>query len=126
MPSSWFPDTDQRAIGANEQIFFIGKSLDVAIRDGVSDFSGGSFAGGVNNLGLVEGGTGIGDPDGKLSAEITETVALYEAAIISGEIVVPVDRDTLAAFTPIVLEGAAEGTPAAGTPAATPEATPAS
>ncbi len=119
-------DADQSAIGANEQLFFIGKALDVAVRDAVADLAGGTFAGGVNNLGLVEGGTGIGDPDGKLSAEITETVALYEAAIISGEIVVPVDRDTLAAFTPIVLEGAAEGTPAAGTPAATPAATPAS
>lgn len=120
-------DTDQRGIGANEQIFFIGKALDVAVRDGVSDLAGGTFTGSVNNLGLIEGGVSVGDPDGKLSAEITETVALYEAAIVAGEIVVPVDRDTLAAFTPVVLEGApTAGTPAAGTPAATPAATPAS
>jgi basic membrane protein A len=133
-------DSDQSAIGANEQIFFIGKALDVAVIDAVRDLSEGTFEGGINNLGLIEDGTGIGDPAGKLSADITATVAAYEAAIVSGEIVVPVDRDTLAAFTPVVLDVAtgtpaagtpaagtpAAGTPAAGTPAATPEATPAS
>jgi basic membrane protein A and related proteins len=115
-------DTDQRAIGATEQLFFIGKALDVAVRDAVQDYSQGSFAGGVNNLGLIEGGVSVGDPDGKLSAEITAAIELYRQAVVSGEIVVPVDRETLAAFTPIVLEAA--GTPEAGTPEATPGATP--
>ena len=125
-------DADQRAIGAAEQIFFIAKALDVAVYTAVEALSTGSFEGGVNNLGLVENGTGIGDPDGKLSPEITAAIEVYRQAIINGEIVVPVDRDTLAAFTPVVLEvpvttgTPAAGTPAAGTPAATPAATPAS
>lgn len=113
-------DSDQRAIGAAEQIFFIGKALDVAVYEAVESLSTGSFTGGLNNLGLVENGTGIGDPDGKLSPEITAAVEVYRQAIISGEIVVPVDRDTLAAFTPIVLDVPMT----AGTPAATPAATP--
>ena len=125
-------DSDQRAIGAAEQLFFIGKGLDVAVVDAVRSLSEDAFTGSVNNLGLVENGVSIGDPDGKLSADITAAVAVYRQAIVDGTIVVPVDRDTLAAFTPTVLEvpaGAAtpgaEGTPA-GTPGATPEATPAS
>ena len=125
-------DADQRAIGAAEQIFFIGKALDVAVYTAVEALSNDSFEGGLNNLGLAENGTSVGDPDGKLSPEITAAIEVYRQAIVAGEIVVPVDRDTLAAFTPVVLEvpvttgTPAAGTPAAGTPAATPAATPAS
>lgn len=115
-------DSDQSAIGANEQIFFIGKGLDVAVVDATGSLADGSFAGGVNNLGLAEDGVSVGDPAGKLSPEINAAVEVYRQAIISGEIVVPTDRDQLAAFTPVVLT-ATETVPAA-TPGATPGATP--
>ncbi len=119
-------DSDQRAIGAAEQIFFIGKGLDVAVVDSVQALAEGTFAGGVNNLGLIENGVSIGDPDGKLSTEITAAVEVYRQAIIAGEIVVPVDRDTLDAFTPVVLEVPASAATPGATPAGTPDATPVS
>ncbi len=121
-------DSDQRAIGAAEQLFFIGKGLDVAVVDAVRDLSEGTFAGETFNLGLVENGVSVGDPDGKLSADITAAVEAYRQAIIAGTIVVPVDRDTLAAFVPTVLEvPVSAATPITeGTPGATPEATPVS
>lgn len=115
-------DSDQSAIGANEQVFFIGKALDVAVNDAVRSLSEDSFAGGVNNLGLAENGVSIGDPSGNLSAEITAAVEVYRQAIIASTIVVPADRDELAAFTPVVLEVPA----GAATPGATPAATPVS
>ncbi len=124
-------DADQRSIGAAEQIFFVGKALDVAVYTAVETLSTGSFTGGLNNLGLIENGTFIGDPDGKLSPEIIAAIEVYRHAIISGEIVVPVDRDTLAAFVPTVLDvpvtAATPGAPpmVEGTPFGTPEATPA-
>ena len=118
-------DSDQRAIGAAEQLFFIGKALDVAVVDAVRSLSEDAFAGGTNNLGLAENGVSVGDPDGKLSADITAAIAVYRQAIIDGTIVVPADRDELAAFTPTVLEVPAGATTPGATSAGTPAATPA-
>lgn len=125
-------DSDQRAIGAAEQLFFIGKGLDVAVIDAVRALSEDAFTGETFNLGLVENGVSVGDPDGKLSADITAAIEVYRQAIIAGTIVVPTDRDTLAAFVPTVLEvPVTAATPGAtpvveGTPVGTPEATPVS
>ena len=113
-------DSDQRAIGAAEQLFFIGKALDVAVIDAVRSLSEGAFEGSINNLGLAENGVSVGDPDGKLSADITAAVEVYRQAIVAGTIVVPADRDELAAFTPVVLEVAAGSATPGATPAATP------
>jgi basic membrane protein A len=118
-------DSDQRAIGAAEQLFFIGKALDVAVVDAVRTLSEGSFAGSTNNLGLAENGVSVGDPDGKLSADITAAVEVYRQAIIDGTIVVPADRDELSAFTPTVLDVPAGAATPGATPGATPVATPA-
>ena len=119
-------DSDQRAIGAAEQLFFIGKALDVAVIDAVRSLSEDAFEGSINNLGLAENGVSVGDPDGKLSGEITAAVEVYRQAIIAGTIVVPADRDALAAFTPVVLEVPAGAATPGATPAGTPDATPAS
>lgn len=112
-------DADQTALGPEQQVFYIGKALDVAVYDAVKSLSDGSFAGGANNLGLKEGGTKLGDPANKLSPEIHAAIEGYRQAIINGDLQVPGDYDSLKAFEPKqVAPIAVPATPGAG--AATP------
>ncbi len=57
----------------------------------ISDFAEGNFTPGIHSPGLAEGGVDYA-PDEQLSAEIVEQVEALKAQIISGEIVVPMER----------------------------------
>ncbi len=57
----------------------------------ISDFAAGNFTPGIHSPGLAEGGVNYA-PDEQLSAEIVEQVEALKARIISGEIVVPMER----------------------------------
>lgn len=57
----------------------------------ISDFAAGNFTPGIHSPGLAEGGVDYA-PDEQLSAEIVEQVEMLKAQIISGEIVVPMER----------------------------------
>lgn len=57
----------------------------------ISDFAAGNFTPGIHSPGLAEGGVDYA-PDEQLPAEIVEQVEALKAQIISGEIVVPMER----------------------------------
>ena len=57
----------------------------------ISDFAAGNFTPGIHSPGLAEDGVDYA-PDEQLSAEIVEQVEMLKAQIISGEIVVPMER----------------------------------
>ncbi|MGI8643822.1 MAG: hypothetical protein ACR2LS_06875, partial [Thermomicrobiales bacterium] len=79
-----------------------------------------SFDGGVQNLGLAEGGVGLADPVGNAEDEYLAVAALYAGAIIAAEFTVPSTEEELETFEPVATP---EGTPGAS-PAASPQASP--
>ncbi len=115
-------DTDQSQLGADVQLCVVNKGVDVAVFDGAQQVVEGNFEAGARALGLAENGVDLTDPGDNVAPEVLEVAARYKAAIIAGDIVVPFDRDTAAAFQPVP---APEGTPGAS-PAASPAATPSS
>ena len=120
-PGHWViaGDTDQSHLGEEFQIGYVRKGVDTAVFAGIEAVANGSFEGGVKDLGIAEDGMGFEAIHPSVDPAIGETVALYRQAIIDGTVTVPADDDQLAAFEPVVLDAAA-------TPAASPEASPAS
>lgn len=112
-------DTDQAHLGPDNQIAYVRKGVDTAVFLGIKSVVDGNFAGGTQNLGLKEEGMDLAGFHASLDQGIVDTVNAYKQAIIDGTITVPADDDALKAFTPVTLDGVA-------TPAASPEASPAS
>ena len=114
-------DTDQSQLGAEHQLVVATKGVDTAVYTVTELVVNGSFQGGVLDLGLAEGGVGLESPGGFISDENLALIDRYRQAVIDGTIVVPADRDQLAAFTPV----APDALPGGGaTPAASPMASP--
>ena len=108
-------DTDQSQLGAEHQLAVATKGVDTAVYTVSEQVANGAFQGGVQELGLAEGGVGLESPGGFLSDEDQAIIDRYRQAIIDGTIVVPADRDQLAAFEPTAPDALPAG-------AATPEA----
>jgi basic membrane protein A len=108
-------DTDQSQLGAEHQLVVATKGVDTAVYTVSEQVVNGAFQGGIQDLGLAEGGVGLESPGGFVSEEDLALIDRYRQAIIDGTIVVPADRDQLEAFAP----PAPDELPASG---ATPEA----
>jgi len=91
-------DTTQDHLAPGHELCVAQKGVDFAVYSGCKAVVDGTFAGGIQNLGLKEGGVSLQDPNHKLSPEATAIVAAFQAQIIDGTLVVPADDDTLAAF----------------------------
>ena len=109
-------DADQAHLGPDNQLAAVQKGIDAAILLLVEETLNDEFTGGVQDLGVAEGGVDLIALHESVSEENRAIVATYKAAIADGTIVTPVDDDTLAAFTPV---------PVSDLPAASPEASPA-
>lgn len=112
-------DADQSHLGPDNQLCAAAKRIDESVVRVVGQVVDGTFEGGIQDLGIAEGGVDLIAYHESVSDDIIATVDAYKAAIVDGTIVPPVDDETLAAFEPAALDGVA-------TPAGTPEATPAS
>jgi basic membrane protein A len=114
--SGWIvaADTDQTHLGPDFQLAYVKKGVDEAVYQGIEHVVNGDFVGGTQNLGLLEGGTDLLGIHATVDPSFADVVAAYKQAIIDGTIVVPADDDQLAAFEPVVLDGAATS---AATPA---------
>jgi basic membrane protein A len=102
-------DTDQSQLGAEHQLVVATKGVDTAVYTVAEQVVNGSFQGGIQNLGLVEDGVGLESPGGFISEENMALIDRYRQAVIDGTIVVPADRDELAAFTPMAPDELPEG-----------------
>jgi basic membrane protein A len=111
-------DTDQSQLGADQQLAVSTKGVDTAVYRVSEQVVNEQFAGGIQSLGIKEGGIGLSTPGDKVAPEALAIARQYEAAIIDGRLTPPADEAELAAFTPVAPD--ALGTPAAGTPVATP------
>lgn len=112
-------DADQSHLGPEHQLCAAAKRIDESVIRVVGQVVDETFEGGIQNLGISEDGIDLIAYHESVSADVIATVDAYKAAIVDGEVVPPVDDDTLAAFEPVVLDGVAS-------PVASPEATPAS
>jgi basic membrane protein A len=115
-------DTDQGQLSPENQLCVVQKGVDVAVFNGAQQVVNGTFQGGVQNLGLAEGGMDLTSPRNRLAPDVVAAVEQYRALIVSGGLVVPATEEELAAFQPVPLP---TGAPGAGTPAASPVASPA-
>lgn len=115
-------DRDQSDLGPEFQLAYVIKGIDTGVYESCQSVQSGSFQAGVNNLGIAEGGMGIGAIHESVPQDAIDTVDAYSQAIVDGTIVPPVDDDTLAAFEPV----APSEVGGAASPVASPEASPAS
>jgi basic membrane protein A len=92
----------------------VAKRIDEAVVRVVGQVVEDAFEGGVQNLGIADEGVGLIAYSEDVPQDVQDTVQSYAEAIASGEIVPPVDDETLAAFEPVDLSGGAspEATPA--------------
>jgi len=111
-------DTDQSQLGAEFQLCVSTKGVDTAVFTVAEQVVNDEFEGGLQTLGLAEGGVGLGSPSDAVSPETLAVVEQYKAAILDGTIVVPTTQEELDAFEPVAPD--ALGSPVAGTPEGTP------
>ena len=111
-------DTTQDHLAPGYELCVAQKGVDFAVYAASQQVSDGTFQTGVQNLGLAEGGVSLQAIEGRASAESIALARAYEALIIDGTVVPPVDDDTLAAFT------APERPEVSASPVASPEASP--
>ncbi len=103
-------DADQSHLGPDHQLFAVSKKIDEAVVRVVGQVVDDAFAGGIQNLGIADEGMGIIAYHSSVSDDVRTTVDAYAEAIASGELVPPVDDETLESFEPVDLT--ADATPA--------------
>lgn len=93
-------DTTQDHLAPGRELVTAQKGVDFAVFEGCKAVLEGTFTGGTRILGLKEGGVSLQDAYNRVPADIMGLARAYEKLIIDGTLVVPVDYDTLEAFTP--------------------------
>ena len=111
-------DTAQDQLAPGYELCVAQKGVDFAVYTASKQVVDGNFQTGVLNLGLAEGGVSLQAVEGRASVESIALARAYEALIIDGTIVPPVDDATLASFV------APERPSASASPVASPEASP--
>ncbi len=106
-------DADQSHLGPEFQLAAVSKRIDEAVVRVVGQVIDDTFAGGIQDLGIADSGVGLIAYNEVVPQEVQDAVQEFADAIASGEIVPPVDDDTLAAFEPVAPSGASpEASPA--------------
>jgi basic membrane protein A len=100
-------DADQSHLGPEFQLCAVAKRIDEAVVRVVGQVVDDAFEGGVQNLGIADDGVGLFAYNDAVPQEVQDTVQQYADAIAGGELVPPVDDDTLATFEPVDLTGGA-------------------
>jgi basic membrane protein A len=100
-------DADQSHLGPEFQLCAVAKRIDEAVVRVVGQVVDDAFQGGVQNLGIADDGVGLFAYNDAVPQEVQDTVQQYADAIAGGELVPPVDDDTLATFEPVDLTGGA-------------------
>jgi basic membrane protein A len=106
-------DADQSHLGPEFQLCAVAKRIDEAVVRVVGQVVNEEFAGGIQNLGIADEGVGLIAFHASVAEDVQSAVQTYSDAIAAGEIVPPVDDETLAAFEPVDLTGGAMASPEA-------------
>jgi len=94
-------DIDQSQLGAAFQLAVAFKGIETAVYTVTEQVVNDEFEGGVQNLGLAEGGVDFGNVNEAVPADVVELAGRYKAAIIDGTVVVPTTEEELATFEPV-------------------------
>jgi basic membrane protein A len=113
-------DTDQSQLGAEFQLAVATKGVDTAVFTVTEQVVNDEFVGGIQSLGLAEEGVGLTSPGGFVPDDVMAVVEQYKQAIIDGTVTPPADDAELETYLQNPVAPDALGTPAAGTPEATP------
>jgi basic membrane protein A len=126
-PGFWIiaADADQAHLGPDNQLATIAKKIDVTVLEAVGRVVDDSFAGGVQNVGIVEGLVDLIVPAPVIPQEILDTVEAYKTAIVEGAVVAPGEDADLAAFVPVPPDQVGASANPVASPEASPAATPA-
>lgn len=108
-------DTSQDHLAPGHELVVAQKGVDTSIYAAIKAVVDGSFKGGVEDLGIKEGGVSLQDPGKKVAPDVMALAMAFQKMILDGSLTVPADDAALKAFTP----------PALPTVEASPEATPA-
>lgn len=113
-------DVDQDYLAPGQQVCTAFKGVGDALYLATQQVIEGSFVGGPQDLGLVEGGVDLTVPGAMVTPDTLAIMERYKAAIIAGTLTVPATDEELAAYTPTAPDALS-----AASPVATPEASPA-
>ncbi|HQY30096.1 MAG TPA: BMP family ABC transporter substrate-binding protein [Thermomicrobiales bacterium] len=111
-------DAAQDHLAPGYELCVAQKGVDFAVFEAAKSIVDGNFKAGTLDLGLAEGGVSIVMYEGRVPADVAALTHGYEAAIIAGTIVPPVDDDTAKTFEVPAAPEPIEGTPQAATPVA--------
>ncbi|MEA2515453.1 MAG: basic rane protein [Thermomicrobiales bacterium] len=107
-------DTSQEHLAPGRELCTAQKGVDFAVYTGCKDVVNDTFTGGAIDYDLKTGGVSLQTIPGRVPDEYVALARGYEKLIVEGTLVVPVDDETLAAFTPPERpEPVAEASPAA-------------
>jgi basic membrane protein A and related proteins len=115
-------DRDQSDLGPEYQLAAVIKGIDTAVYESTQMVLDDSFETGIHDLGIADDGVSLGAIHESVPQDVVDTIEAYSAAIADGTIVPPVDDETLEAFELVSPDQLADG----ASPAASPDATPAS
>lgn len=115
-------DQDQSELGPEHQLAAVIKGIDTGVYDSIEAVLNDTFEAGAHDLGIADDGVSLGAIHESVPQDVVDMIDAYSAAIADGTIVPPVDDDTLEAFELVSPDQLGAG----ASPAASPEATPAS
>ena len=90
-------DSDQSSIAPNTVLTSAMKRVDNAVYEAVQELLDGTLEGGVKSFDLAEGGVDIAPSQDLIAPEVITAVDEVKEKIISGEIVVPADKESFEA-----------------------------
>jgi basic membrane protein A len=93
-------DTTQDHLAPGRELCTAQKGVDFAVYNAVKDIVDNAFTAGPINYNLASGGVSLQVIEGRVPADLVALAQAYQALIVAGTLVVPVDDDTLAAFVP--------------------------
>ncbi|MGH2562553.1 MAG: BMP family lipoprotein [Thermomicrobiales bacterium] len=106
-------DVSQDHLAPGFELCTARKGVDFAVYEGCKQVVEGTFAGGVFNLGINEGGVGFEDSGNKVPADIMGLIAAYQQMIVDGDLVVPATDEELEAFEAPPIPDPIEASPVA-------------
>ncbi len=106
-------DSDQDYLAPGQQVCLAYKGVGDSLYLTTQQFIEGTFQGGPQSLGLVEGGVDLTLPGAMVAPETLVIAEQYKAAIIAGAISVPADDDQAAAYVPTAPDALPPGSPEA-------------
>jgi basic membrane protein A and related proteins len=91
-------DVSQDHLAPGFEYFVVRKGVDTGVYQAIEQEVNGTFTGGIQNLGLAEGGVGFEDPNARVPEDVAAQIADWQARVLDGSVVVPSTDEEYEAF----------------------------